>query len=263
MHTNVLVIEDDKGVRDNLVELLEEEGFGVTALSSGKDVVAAVSVATFDVILCDIMMPDKDGYAIFDELTEHMKLNVPPFIFLTAKSDRGDVRRGMEQGADDYITKPYTRSDILNSISVQLKKREKVMQRANIEKDILRIIEDKVPDKSGRLSYGASIFIDKSDNAAFIKISDIIIIKAQKDYSRITIATGQTFTLKKSLNKWEDTLPIDLFIRVHRSTIVNANYISKIDKWFNYSYRITLKNIDEQVIVSQRYSIRLRRHLRE
>ncbi len=121
--TRVLVIEDDKNIRGDILELLEGEGFGASGAGNGLAGVAAARADLPDLILCDIMMPGLDGFGVLDELSQDPVTATIPFIFLTAMADKSDVRRGMELGADDYLTKPVGQAELLKAIEARLAKR--------------------------------------------------------------------------------------------------------------------------------------------
>jgi len=118
----ILLIEDNINIRENLAEILELSGYKVMKAEGGKQGVAFAFESTPDIILCDIMMPDLDGYGVIHMIQNNPATQNVPFIFLTAKTERADVRRGMELGADDYITKPFNSTEVLKAIESRLRK---------------------------------------------------------------------------------------------------------------------------------------------
>ncbi len=124
MSKKVLIIEDNNEIRENVVEILELAGYTVYAASNGKVGVDLALKNLPDIILCDIMMPELDGYGVLYLLNKYPEVAATPFIFLTAKAERVDLRKGMEMGADDYLTKPFDDMDLLNAIESRLKKKE-------------------------------------------------------------------------------------------------------------------------------------------
>ena len=122
--SHILLIEDNKEVRENTAEILELAGYSVTTAIDGKKGVEAVQKQKPDLIICDIMMPVLDGYGVLHLLGKNQETATIPFIFLTAKTERGDIRKGMEMGADDYITKPFDKIELLNAVESRLKKAE-------------------------------------------------------------------------------------------------------------------------------------------
>ncbi|WP_299113945.1 response regulator [uncultured Winogradskyella sp.] len=120
--TKVLLIEDDTVLRENTAELLELSDFNVITSPNGKIGLKDAKKHLPDVIVCDIMMPELDGYQVLNRLSKHNKTKHIPFIFLSAKTEHSDVRKGMNLGADDYITKPFTEGELISAIKSRLAK---------------------------------------------------------------------------------------------------------------------------------------------
>ncbi|SMO66012.1 response regulator [Solitalea koreensis] len=120
--TKVLLIEDHKEVRENTAEILELSNYTVLTADNGKTGVEIALKELPDLIICDIMMPILDGYGVLHLLGKNKETASIPFIFLTAKSEKGDFRKGMELGADDYLTKPFDDLDLLKAVETRLKK---------------------------------------------------------------------------------------------------------------------------------------------
>lgn len=118
----ILIIEDNVQIKENMAEILDLAGYVVLTAENGKDGVTIAVQEKPDLILCDIMMPILDGYGVLHMVQKNKELQNVPFIFLTAKSERAEVRKGMEMGADDYITKPFDSTELLNAIEIRLKK---------------------------------------------------------------------------------------------------------------------------------------------
>jgi CRP-like cAMP-binding protein len=125
----VLFIDDNAELRENMSEILELANYNVLLAENGKEGVALAIRYKPDVIICDIMMPELDGYGVIHLLQKNPETQSIPFIFLTAKTERIDVRKGMELGADDYITKPFSGTELLNAIEGRLKKSDLVRQK--------------------------------------------------------------------------------------------------------------------------------------
>lgn len=125
----LLVIEDNEEVRENLEEILELYGYDVETAENGKIGVQRALTNPPDLILCDIMMPELDGYGTLNILGKRPATADIPFIFLTAKSEKEDLRRGMNLGADDYITKPFYKDELLQVVETRLKKSERLKEK--------------------------------------------------------------------------------------------------------------------------------------
>lgn len=120
----ILFIEDNIDIRETTADLLMLADFEVETAENG--IVGVEKAKSFmpDIIICDIMMPELDGYGVLNILSKKPETASIPFIFLTAKSDKGDLRKGMNLGADDYLTKPFEESELLDAIDVRLRKKE-------------------------------------------------------------------------------------------------------------------------------------------
>lgn len=116
----ILVIEDEPEMRRNLTTILRLEKFQPIAAANGCEGVELAKRERPDVILCDVMMPELDGYGVLQALRESAATAAIPFIFLTAKGEKTDVRSGMNLGADDYLTKPVAKADLLGAIQSRL-----------------------------------------------------------------------------------------------------------------------------------------------
>jgi signal transduction histidine kinase len=134
----ILVIEDEQAVRENLLELLEAEDFEAIGAGNGKAGVELAKTQLPDLIICDVMMPELDGFGVLTALRSSPDTQTIPFIFLTAKADKMDLRQGMSLGADDYLTKPFTRSELLGAISVRFEKKAVFEKQSEKKLDELR-----------------------------------------------------------------------------------------------------------------------------
>mgnify|MGYP005837368011 CR=1 FL=1 len=129
----ICIIEDHDDVRENIVEILELAGYRVIHAASGKIGVSMIFEHLPDLIICDIMMPELDGFGVLKILSSNPKTSNIPFIFLTAKTEKSDFRKGMALGANDYLTKPFDDIELLEAVEVRLKKYKKDLNQFNIE----------------------------------------------------------------------------------------------------------------------------------
>jgi DNA-binding response OmpR family regulator len=140
---SILVIDDNKDIRENTAEILELAGYKTFTAENGKKGVETALKEKPDVIVCDIMMPELDGYGVLHLLRKNPEAQNIPFIFLTAKTERSDFRKGMEMGADDYVTKPFEGIELLNAIEMRLKKADVLKQKyAPSEQGINQFLKD-------------------------------------------------------------------------------------------------------------------------
>jgi len=250
MKRKILVIEDEKAVRENISTLLTEEGYGVLLAKNGEEGLSTARAENPDLIICDIMMPGIDGYSVLVELSKDPSTSSIPFIFLTAKFEKEDLRKGMQLGADDYIFKPFKADDLLRSIEVRF-------NRIQVFKGEITSMGPE--NHSGKYSIDDRIFITVSGKPVIIKVKDIVFVSAENQYSSVKMQDDKSFTLRKSITAWQDILPEKVFIRIHRSTIINLDYVVKIEKSYNSSFIVYLKDNPKPFIISKRYSTMLRK----
>ncbi len=131
----ILLIEDNNDVRENTAEILILANYTVFTAKNGKEGVETAQKENPDLIICDIMMPILDGYGVLQLLSKNETISGIPFIFLSAKAERSDLRKGMDMGADDYLTKPFDSAELLSAIESRLKRSE------NVKKEFSKNIE--------------------------------------------------------------------------------------------------------------------------
>jgi len=120
--TKILLIEDNNEVRENTAEILGLANYEVESAENGKIGIEKAHTFSPDIIICDIMMPELDGYGVLHILGKSVDTSGIPFIFLTAKAEKADIRKGMNMGADDYLTKPFDETELLDAIETRLRK---------------------------------------------------------------------------------------------------------------------------------------------
>ena len=137
--TRILVIEDSPDLRADMVEMLSLEGYDVESAADGRAGVLHAVQMLPDLIVCDVMMPEMDGYQVLAHIRSRQATATIPFVFLTSKSEHENVRQGMNLGADDYLTKPFIVMELLGAIKTQLKKRSDISDDTNKQLDDLRM----------------------------------------------------------------------------------------------------------------------------
>ena len=166
----ILLIEDDVVLRENTSELLELSNYQVINAPNGKIGVEVAKEALPDIIVCDIMMPELDGYGVLEALTKNENTKHIPFIFLSAKTERKDVRKGMDLGADDYITKPFNEEDLINAIESRLEK-VALLKKRNSQNNSL------IKEKDKLITFNDLNFFFKTNGTLFTHRKDTVIYK--------------------------------------------------------------------------------------
>lgn len=136
--TKIVVIEDEESVRENVLQILDSGSYEGIGAANGTEGLRLVNAELPDLVVCDIMLPEMDGYAVLETLRRSPSTKTIPVILLTAKTERDDLRHGMELGADDYLTKPFRRTELLQAISARLQQRQALLDQAEKKLDDLR-----------------------------------------------------------------------------------------------------------------------------
>lgn len=188
----ILVIEDNEEVRDNIAEILELSNYQVLQAGDGKTGVELALKSIPDLIICDIMMPVLDGYGVLHLLGKHHETNSIPFIFLTAKSEKGDFRKGMQLGADDYITKPFDGTELLNAVEVRLKKSDIFRTQPNVDTSEINTFFE-----AAKKSLNLQLISDEREVYAFKK-KHLIYSESQKPRVVFYVVNGKVKIYKSS-----------------------------------------------------------------
>ncbi|BDS11335.1 response regulator [Aureispira anguillae] len=225
----ILVIEDNLEVRENTCEILELSGYKVFSAENGKVGIQAALDHMPDLIICDVMMPVLDGFGTLKILHKNPKTTHIPFIFLTAKAEKDDFRRGMNLGADDYITKPFTDIELLEAIEIRLEKYQHAAPSFtqnvffNVEEHFQTILVDFLKDKEQR----------------FYNSKDIIFKENSHPRSVFWIKKGKAQTFKS--NEYGKELTLSLY--------GDHDFIGISDAFRNSPYQETAIAIDETEVV--------------
>lgn len=246
----ILIIEDEHDLLNDLKTLLEEENYNVLTANGGREGIETAKTEIPDLIICDIMMKETDGYEVLKNVSRHKATKAIPFIFLTAKVDRDDIRLGMQLGADDYLFKPYKAEELLDAIEARFKRFELLNTK----------VEHKEQKQAKEYAYSDKIFLKINSQPNIIAIADILYISAENQYTSLNLNSGKSFLIRKSIANWENILPGKQFIRIHRSTIINMEYIVKMGKWDKSSMLVYLQGMETPFVISKRFSYKLRKN---
>lgn len=190
MSKQVLIIEDNNDIRESIVEILQLADFTVHQASNGKMGVELALAHKPDVILCDIMMPELDGYGVLYMLHKNPETAAIPFIFLTAKAERVDLRKGMEMGADDYLTKPFDDIELLNAIDSRLKKKD--LQQNFYSQSLDRL--NTLIAKNGGLAELRKVIAERKSRQ--LKKNQVIYYEGDKGNGLYIVLSGKVKTMK-------------------------------------------------------------------
>lgn len=252
---NILLIESDCSNSKYLQELLEDFGYKTVLAENGKEGIKIAKMTLPDIIICSVELPETDGFAVMAELGRNIETAGIPFILISSgKTTMPDFRYAMDSGADDYLIKPVRAGHLLKSIEMRLKKIDRILDK----QDSLLKKNSTKNNTTKKLTYDDRLFLMVGSHPEILKISSIIFITAAEEYSNVYTTGSKHLLVQKLLKEWEKVLPSKVFLRIHRSTIINLDFVKKVEKWFNHSFRVYLEDVNEPFIISRRYSTRLR-----
>jgi len=254
----ILLIDNDI-FSGNIAEYLEEFDYKTILAEDARKGIKIAKEVLPDIIICNVEQSDMDGYTVLMELSKQIETAAIPFILTSfLKTSKEDIRYAMNLGADDYLIKPFDPSELIRAIEARLLKFDKVAKKNDVK---FKKNGNKISAKK-RLTEDDHLFLMVGNHPEIIKINSIIFIKAAEEYSKVHCLQGKNLLIQKLLKDWERILPEKMFLRIHRSTIINLNYIKKIEKWFNHSFRVYMNDNYQPLIISRRYSSKLRAILR-
>ncbi len=230
-----LIIDDERLARKELNSMLA--GYdNIIVVGQADDVPSAIKAIRKlepDVVFLDIQMPGASGFDLLDQMDLKAKI-----IFVTAFDEY--AIRAFEANALDYLLKPVHPNRLQRSI-------ERLAEKETSKLEALR-----------KLKYDDRLFLIIDNQYKFLKINTILSISAAGDYSVVMTENCKKELALKSMKEWERRLPENYFCRIHRSTIINMEYIDHLEKWFNYSFRVYLKGVEQPFILSRRFVSKLK-----
>ncbi len=287
---STVLIDDDADSR-KLLNILLKKFPQIKVVGEASSVTNALSIIKEkkpDSVFLDICLGKNSGFDVVNKISPGSKV-----VFVSAFDDY--ALRAFEVNALDYLKKPIDRERLAITVSRLLSedKEEKVAgeskeeiipakdQQNESDKKIIskekfkslyedydggkNDLEDDEPDIDDKpdpgkksLDYDDRLFLTIDGVSRFIKISSIECITAEKDYSYVHIAGAKKILVLKPMIEWEERLPSKCFARIHRSTIINLEYVEKVEKWFNSSYHVFIHNISEPFQMSRRYASKLK-----
>ncbi len=237
---NTIIVDDKWLFREDLKKLLGEyPGIQVIGEAANiQDAVQLIKKDSPDVIFLDIQLSGESGFDLFDKTEIKAKI-----IFITAHDQY--AIRAFEVNALDYLLKPIRKDRLTQAINRLLPANER----------------EETRESNNKLEYGDVVYLMISGSLKFIKVSHLKCITAERNYSNIIYGDGKKELISKTLADWEKILPEKYFVRIHRSTIINFEYVEKVKKRKNYTHEVTINCIDKTFVISRRYAARLKEKL--
>jgi two-component system LytT family response regulator len=227
-----IVVDDEQLARKAILSLIKDYPAIEVAAEAGdaREAAELISVHQPDLLFLDIQMPGKTGFDLLNEVG--FGGNV---IFITAYD--AYALRAFEINALDYLMKPISPERFKIAV-------DRLMEEEEVQ--VRPLTQD--------LRYDDRLFLLMGKHMVFLKISTIVSIQAEGDYTQITTSEGKKGLILKSMKEWSERLPESHFCRIHRSYIVNLDFVERIEKEPNYDFIVTLKNSDRTLVMSRRYA---------
>jgi len=264
-----VIVDNDEKSRRLLIKLLRKHN-QVKIVGEADSVDSALKVIKEtepDSIFLDVKLKNETGFELLDQISTDLKV-----IFVTANSEF--ALQAFEVNALDFVKKPIEKEKLGRAVnrliddlalsSEELLKtfeeKNKSYEEGNLnfKNDTMKDESNKDQQRSDKLAYDDRLFLTKNGSSKFIKVNTILSITANKDYSYINSLDEKKIIILRTMKEWEKRLPEKYFARIHRSTIVNLEYIEKVEKWFNYSYHVYLKGVEKPFQMSRRYASKLK-----
>jgi two-component system LytT family response regulator len=235
MTLRAVVVDDERLARKELRSLLDEQE-GVTVVGeadSVNDAEAVIEKTAPDVVFLDIHLGGESGFDLLDRLEADCDV-----VFVTAHD--AYAIRAFEVNALDYLLKPVNPDRLARAI-----------ERLTAPKPV-----SIAPPR--QLEYGDRIFLETDGHPRFVKLDTIVCLVAADDHSELYTSDGKKTLVLKSLREWEERLPERHFPRIHRSTIINLEFVERLETGFNRSYRVFLRGFSEPLAMSRRHASKLK-----
>lgn len=230
-----IIVDDERLARKDLRSLLADIE-SIEVVGEADSVAAATALIKDedpDIMFLDIQMPGESGFDLLEKIDVKARV-----IFVTAFDEY--AIKAFEVDAVDYLMKPVSPERLQKAVE-------------KVEKDDLQRVGTK-----RKVGYDDTMFLTINSSLKFIRISSILCIEAAGDYSEMVVTDGKKGLVQKSMAEWEERLPENHFCRIHRSTIINLEHITKVEEWFNNAYHVYLKGIETPFVMSRRYASRLK-----
>lgn len=224
-----LVVDDNELARFDLIELLKTFPT-IEVVGEARSIAAAVKAINElspDLVFLDIQFPGESGFDLFDKIEVKAKV-----VFVSAFDEY--ALRAFAVNALDYLMKPVSAERLAQTID-------------RLEQKMQLSIEGHVP-----LEFDDLLFIEMNSRFQFLSVSSILKISSAGMYTEVTTVKGQKGLVDRHMKEWEARLPQKYFIRIHRTTIINVDYVEKIEEWFNYNYRVYLRGVEKPLAMSRR-----------
>ncbi|GJQ64213.1 MAG: hypothetical protein SCALA702_32660 [Melioribacteraceae bacterium] len=252
MNRILLIYNSGDNIQD-LNILLTNSGFNTYLADDVYNGIEIARIYIPDLILCDVINNGVSGEQVVRELSENERTRVIPLVFLSSEPDLQNMRKIMNAGADDYISYPFENDDLISAIRTRLKKYSAIKEKY----DQLRT--ETIETSGDHPVNEDHVLVKIGTNLRIIKFTEIVCVSAAKEYTNITTKDNRKLIIRKSLKRWLEILPEQSFVQIHRSTLINLDYVEGMKKLSDQSYEIKMKNHKAPFQVSVRNAKKIKK----
>ena len=249
----ILVIEEKLRTENSeTADALTDAGYNTYISAGDKDGIEIAVNYQPDLIICNLVCHDH-GLKVLKQLFDNNLTAAIPLIFLSDECEIKSMRQAMELGADDFFSRPLDYKSLVNSVQRLFDKRELLRE------SILSQLSTSFGDEMKTPRTNNHILVKIGTKLKFVKFTNILYIASLKEYSKVVTIERCAIVVRKSLSDWISLLPAQSFLRIHRSTIVNIEYIDRIVKTSLRSHEVYLEGVEEPFQISQRFANAMRK----
>ncbi len=249
----ILVIEEKlKTEHSETAEVLSGAGYKTYISAGDKDGIEIAINYQPDLIICNMICHNQSLKVLRQLCADNLTATIP-IIFLSDESNIKAMRQAMELGADDFFSRPFEFGSLVKSVQRLFNKREQIKENIVLQLSSSFGDEVKMPRKNDH------ILVKIGTKLKFVKFANILYIKSLKEYSKVVTTEKCAVVVRKSLCDWVSLLPAQSFLRIHRSTIVNIDYIDRIVKTSLRSHEVYIEGVEEPFQISHRFANAMRK----
>jgi len=249
----ILIIEEDNHDAKKIENILSDSGYKTYVAENNNNGFEIAKRYLPDLILCSTK---PNGVYVSKAITDLINFEQTfsiPLIILTENTNVRELKNYMNLGVDDFVNKPFNNDDLLLSVKTRLKKYDAIIRKHT------QFDSNKFEEDENEPEFDDHILVKIGNRLSFVKFSEIICVTALKEYSKVNLENGKKIIVRKSLKKWNEVLPNDIFLQIHRAAIINIDFIEEAKKINGRSYQVKMKSVDESLILSKRFANKLRK----
>ena len=247
----ILILHTKETSQYHSEEILTGAGFNTYLADDIESGIAIAKIYQPDMIILESSEEDESHTSIINELQQDENLRIKPLVYVSNLSGTKELRKIMQAGADDYIATPFTENELVEAVKLRLGKYKTIKRKCDqLRKETIEGNDDSHVDHK-------HVLVKIGTKLRLIKFENIVCVTALKEYSKITTHDSKKYIIRKSLRRWIEILPDENFLQIHRATIINTEFIDRIEIQPDKNYLVYLQSNEEPLSISQRFAKKL------